>query len=295
MKTSVPILFRAWALLAALATPASAQLSLTRTADEIVVTSSAGPTWKIVIATCAEASMERPGGGTVRALHIPAGDPESLLETDPARFRRARWGLDSLEWRYIDDGKGVRSALGTTATIDSLEIAKQTPQQIVILITGRWQNVPRFTRRIEIDPHGFHTRLEAEWAGPTDKRGMWWMHSVFRSTRVDQHAITVEDADSPATRLPTAQDNVFPLPQGIAFPYETTFPLKRGPVSALRLRVASFGDDQPAGLNYELWPEKHGVFIFFPRWVNRRFERRRYIFDYTWTIVPAESSRPPRP
>jgi hypothetical protein len=265
-----------------------AQLSLTRDANEIVVTSSVPPTWKIVIATAPRATPQNPGGGTVRALHIPANHPESLVETDPTRFRLARWGIDSLEWRYIEDGKGVREALGSSATIGSLEIVKQMPQEIVIALTGQWRNIPRFTRRITIDPRGFHTRLEADWGGVTDKRAMWWMLTVPRSDRVDQKAMMISDPDTPAVPLPMAREGVFSLPKGIGFPYEITFPTTGVAVRELRLRMNVFGTDQPVGLRYELWPEEHGVFKFFPRWVDRNFERRTYVFDYAWTFVPEE-------
>ena len=158
----------------------------------------------------------------------------------------------------------------------------------MIALTGHWKNIPRFTRRITINPRGFHTRLEADWAGPTDKRAMWWMLTVPLSTRIDQKAMTIQDADTPVTPLPIAREGVFALPKGIGFPYEISFPTRQGPVGELRLRMNLFGTDQPVGLRYELWPEEHGVFKFFPRWVDRNFEQRTYVFDYAWIFVPGE-------
>ena len=285
MKPSVAAL-----LLALTGSPLAlfAQLSLTRDTNEIVVTSTTPPTWKIVIATAANATPQNPGGGTVRALHIPANNPESLVETDPKRFRLARWGIGSLEWRYIENNKRVREALGSTATIESLQIAQQTPQEIVIALTGQWRCIPRFTRRITINPRGFHTRLEAEWGGVTDKRAMWWMLTVPRSDRVDQNAMMISDADTAAMPLPIAREGVFSLPKGIGFPYEIALPTKGVKVRELRLRMNVFGAETPVGLRYELWPAEYGVFKFFPRWVDRNFERRAYVFDYAWTFVPEE-------
>jgi hypothetical protein len=62
----------------------------------------------------------------------------------------------------VENRKGVRAAPGTTAAIDALEIVRQAPLQIVIMLTGRWRHIPRFSRRIEINPRGFHPRLEAD-------------------------------------------------------------------------------------------------------------------------------------
>lgn len=262
----------------------AARLTLAQSASEIVVTSSAAPTWRLVIAVNPQATTAAPGGGTVRALHVPADNEESIVGPDPGQFCCAGWGLDNLEWRYVENNRGVRAPLGTTATIQSLEILKQTPEEIVIKIQGEWKNVPRFTRTIEINPRGFHVRLEADWAGPTDKRGMWWLISLFRSSRVDNGSITIKDADTAPVILPAAKEGVFPLPDGIEFPYEVSFPIKRQPGRALKLRVSSFGTDQPAGRRYELWPEENGFVMFYPRWVHRNFEQRRYIFDYAWTI-----------
>jgi hypothetical protein len=257
---------------------ARAQLALARSAGEIVVTSEAHPTWKVVFAVGLQADRQNPGGGIVRALHIPASNPESMVGTDPSQFGFAGLGLDNLEWRYIKDGKGVRAPLGTDATIDTLEVTRDSPEAIVIQITGRWKNIPR-------TPLGFHTRIEADWDGPTEYRGMWWLTSLFRSSWVDNGRVTIRDEDSAPQILPVARGSVFPLPEGITFPYEVSFPLRQGPRRELILRVASFGTDQPPGLRYELWPEERGFVMFYPRWIGRPFERRRYIFDYGWTLA----------
>jgi hypothetical protein len=265
-----------------------AQLALTRSDGEIVVTSDAAPTWKIIFAVGSQADAQNPGGGIVRALHIPAANPESIVGPEPGQFCCAGLGLDNLEWRYIQNGKGVRAPLGTDATIDTLEITRQSPEEIVIQITGRWKNVPRFTRTVKITPLGFRTRLEADWDGPIEYRGMWWLTSLFRSSWVDNGRVTIRDEDSTSQILPVARGSVFPLPEGITFPYRISFPLRQGPRRELILRVASFGTDQPAGLRYELWPEEKGFVMFYPRWVGRPFERRRYIFDYAWTLAGGE-------
>ena len=277
------LVFRSSALLA-LPLHASAQLTLSQSAREIVVTSSAPPTWRAVIAVNAEATPAAPGGGTIRALHVPAEASESIVGTEPGQFCCGGWGLDNLEWRYVEDGKGVRAPLGTTATIVTLEISERSPTRIVIALTGRWKNIPQFTRRIEFDPHGFRTRLEADWDGPTDKRGMWWLISLFRHSWVEHGAVMIAGADTAAVPLPIAKENVFPLPAGIDFPYEVSFPLKQGPLRELRLRIAAFGTNDAAGRRYELWPEENGFVMFYPRWVNRKLERRRYVFDYAWRI-----------
>jgi hypothetical protein len=271
---------------------AVAQLSLTRTEHEIVVTSSAPPTWRIVLAVSPQARMSAPGGGTVRALHIPADSRESIVSTTPGAFCCGGWGLDNLEWRYVADGKGVRAPLGTTARITSLTITRQTPTGIDIEIAGQWQNIPRFTRTIEFRPHGYRTRIEADWDGPTDKRGMWWLISLFRASWMDNARVMIGDGDTPPVTLPIAKENVFSLPAGIDFPYTVSFPLKQGPLPALTLRVNAFGTTGPEAKKYEMWPEEKGFMMFYPRWVNRRLEQRRYVFDYEWQLVPqTEGSR----
>jgi hypothetical protein len=264
---------------------AAAQLTLTRTEHAIVVTSSAPPTWRLVLAVNPQASMAGPGGGTVRALHIPADSRESIVSTDPRAFCCGGWGLDNLEWRYIDGGKGVRAPLGTTARITSLRITRQTPVEIDIQIAGQWKNIPRFTRTIEIRPQGYRTRIEADWDGPGDKRGMWWLISLFRANWMENGRVTIAGGDSPAVALPIAKGNVFPLPTGIEFPYTVVFPLKQGPLPALSLRVHVFGTTGPEAKNYELWPGEKGMVMFYPRWVKRPLEKRRYVFDYEWQFA----------
>jgi hypothetical protein len=111
---------------------AHAQLSLTRTGSEIVVTSDVAPTWRIVLAVEVHADRDNPGGGMVRALHIPATNQESIVGPDPGQFCCAGLGLDNLEWRYVDDGKGVRAPSGTDAKIETLEFTRQSAQEIVI-------------------------------------------------------------------------------------------------------------------------------------------------------------------
>ncbi len=278
------------ALTASLAGPllARAQLSLIRTGSEIVITSDTAPTWKMVMAINPHADRDHPGGGMVRALHIPATNPESIVGPDPGQFCCAGLGLDNLEWRYIENGQGVRAPIGTDATLETLEITRQSPQEVVIKITGRWRNVPRFTRTVTITPQGFHTRLEADWAGPTTYRGMWWLISLFRSAWVDHARVAIRDQDTPQQPLPIARGNVFSLPPGIAFPYEVSFPLRQGPARELILRVASLGTKDPAGLKYELWPEEKGFVMFYPRWVGRPFQQKRYVFDYSWIFAPGE-------
>jgi hypothetical protein len=126
--------------------------------------------------------------------------------------------------------------------------------------------------------------LEADWGGPGDKREMWWMIAMLRATAIDAGGIVVRDEDTAPVPLPVARESVFLLPDGIAFPYEIDFPL-RNPGRALRLRMNVFGTDGPSGLRYELWPEEEGFVKFFPRWVAHPLERRRFIFDYAWTLT----------
>lgn len=265
---------------------APAQLTLEENAHEIVVTSSTPPTWRAVFATGRQASNAVPGGGTLRALHIPASAPESLVGTEPGKFCCAGWGLDHLEWRYIDQGKGVRAPIGTSATIESLEISERSSKRIVLELTGRWRNVPQFTRTIEINPTGYRVRLTADWAGPTDKRGMWWLISLFRGDRLDPGGLKIADANTTAVALPVAKEKVASLPEGIEFPYTVTFPLRGAAVSALQLRVNLFGTDQPEARRYELWPEQDGFVMFYPRFVRAPLEQRRYVFDYEWRFTP---------
>ena len=115
---------------------------------------------------------------------------------------------------------------------------------------------------------------------------MWWLMSLFRDARVDNGAVMIADPDTPAAPLPVAKGNVFSLPDGIAFPYDVSFPLKQGPLRDLRLRVTMFGTDQPVGLRYELWPAENGYVMFYPRWVDRRLDKRTYVFDYAWRFSP---------
>jgi hypothetical protein len=289
-------------LLAMLFSPVAveAQLALTRTDTEIVITSQAGPTWKVVLAVAPAASPETPGGGVVRALHIPADNPESLVGTEPKEFGHSAWGLGNLEWRYIPvrGEKGIRDSIGASATIELLTIVRILPGQIEIELSGHWRNVSRFTRRIKIGPDYIHTHLTADWAGPEDHRGMWWLMCLFKSSVMDGTGVTVRDDDTHPAILPRVKANVFPLPTGMAFPYEVTFPLKDGPLSVLRLRVAAFGTEGSEGLRYELWPGMPArnptpgagdYTLFFPRWVAPKMERRAYVFDYEWRFDAVEA------
>jgi hypothetical protein len=116
---------------------------------------------------------------------------------------------------------------------------------------------------------------------------MWWLISLFRSSWMDNSRVSIRDADSAPQLLPVARGSVFPLPTGITFPYEVSFPLRKGPARELILRVASLGTDDPSGLKYELWPEENGFVMFYPRWVGRPFQLQRYVFDYSWAVVSA--------
>lgn len=264
---------------------AGPRLALTREGADFVVTSSAPPTWRMVIAGSKQASDSQPGAGTIRALYIPATATESIVEPTPKKFCCAGWGLDHLEWRYVDPGppaKGVRAPSGTRAELKQALVAQQTPDRIILHFAGRWENISRFTRTVTVDPRGVAVRMEADWTGRQGQHSMWWLISLLRSSWVDGTAVTIHDADTAAVPLPIAKEKVFPLPPGIGFPYEITFPLKQGPLRHLVLRMGRMGEDSPEGLRYELWPETDGYFMFYPRWVKRGFEPKTYVFEYGW-------------
>ena len=270
-------------------------LTLTRGVDEWVITSHRAPTWRVVMSVAREASGNLPGGGTIRALHIPADNPESVVETDPSQFEAA-WGMDSLEWRYVPkDAKwGVRKPMGKAAMIEKLDVLKETDSEIVIEMYGHWENVPRFTRRVVFDPGGWHTVITTDWDGPDDSYGMWWIWTCFETPWMDNENVTIEDSDTSAIPLPVFRGNVRRVPDEIDFPYTIQFPLMRGPVPHLRLRVVEFGADSHRGPLYELWPEavsRHArnptktSKIFMPRWVAGGIAKQTYVFDYEWRVL----------
>jgi hypothetical protein len=280
-------------MLNSLAITSRAQLALTSSETEIVITSGTSPTWKMVLAVARAASQETPGGGVIRALHVPANNPESLVGSNPKEFGHSAWGLGNLEWRYIPvrGEKGVRDSIGASAKIESLTVVRETPAEIEIEMTGHWPNVSRFTRRLKIGPTHVRTQITAEWSGPQDYRGMWWLMCLFKSATMNREGVSVRDEDTGPVPLPGAKENVVPLPAGVEFPYEVSFPLNGGPLPALRLRVTAFGSEDGNGLRYELWPETPArnpapnagnYTLFFPRWVAPRMERRAYVFDYEW-------------
>jgi hypothetical protein len=198
------------------------------------------------------------------------------------------WGLDFLEWRYIQqDGKSQRSSVGNHATIDEIQVTKETPSAIKLTVTGRWLNIAKFTKAIQVTPLGYSVRLEAEWAGPTELRSMWWMISVLRGASVQADALTIKDNDTSSVPLPVAYESVIPLPPGIGYPYEVTLPTKGiVPGHNLRLIVRRFGTDDATGLRYELWPVGgSGYASFFPRWVSNRMPTGAYVFDYEWRLA----------
>jgi hypothetical protein len=249
-----------------------------RTEQEITITSKAGPTWKLIFAVSKEGGPDRPGGGIAKALFIPATSKESHVRSDSPKM----YGLDDLEWRFIRDGKGVRSPMGT-AVLDGIRVKKQSGKEIVLAIDGHWENISRFTKTITVNPLGYQARIEAEWAGPTEFRSMWWMISHLRGALVDNEKYTVKDTDSASVPLPALHEKVIPLPDGIAFPYEVSMPLKSAPGRALKLTVRSFATTDASALRYELWPVgKDGFFSFFPRYVNKEMPKGTHVFDYEW-------------
>lgn len=281
----------------------STGLSLRRSADEWVVTSQAGATWRVVLATHSPASIKEPGGGVVRALHLPADNPASVVGTEPTHFAFGPWGLDNLEWRYVVKGAkwGTRQALGVDSTIDRIEVVRETPTAIEILIEGHWENVPRFVRRITFDPGGWRVRVEANWDGPDTHYGMWWMWSLFHGAAMDNKNVRIHDADTSPVPLPIFKGNVQRVPEGIDFPYVITFPLEQSPVPSLQLRINAFGGDSKRGPCYELWPEERArkavdendtYKTFMPRWVAGRIEQRTYVFDYAWRVDGGATSFP---
>lgn len=306
----VPLLTTLSAALLPADSPPRERLQLERSVDEIVISSTAGSTWRVVLASHSPASIEQPGGGVVRAVHLPATNPASIVGTVPMHFAFGPWGLDNLEWRYVVKGAkwGTRQALGVDSTIDRIEFVRETPEEIEILIEGHWENVPRFVRRITFDPGGWHVRVEADWDGPDTHYGMWWMWSLFHGAAMDNQNVLIQDADTPPESLPVFKGNVERVPAPIDFPYVITFPLEQSPVPSLQLRVNEFGGDSRRGPCYELWPEEKArkaidendtYKTFMPRWVAGRIERRTYVFDYEWRLdggatTPASNAPSPR-
>lgn len=259
------------------------------------ITSQAGATWRVVLATHSPASVKQPGGGVVRALHLPADNPASVVGSEPMHFAFGPWGLDNLEWRYVVKGAewGTRQALGVNSTIDRIEVVRESSTEIEILIEGHWENVPRFTRRIIFDPGGWRVRVEADWDGPAKHYGMWWMWSLFHGAAMENEHVQIQDADTAKVPLPIFKGNVQRVPEGIDFPYLITFPLTHSPVPSLQLQINEFGGDSKRGPCYELWPEeiaRHArndsdtYKTFMPRWVGGVIAKRTYVFDYAWRV-----------
>jgi hypothetical protein len=279
--------------LAAMASPALAQLSLVKAKDQLVVTSSAPPTWKMVIAVAKQSSQATPGGGVVQALYIPAKAKESLVVAEARSVCCADFGLDNVEWRYLpkDAKTGIRAPASTKGTLDSVEITKKTAKQIVITMKGQWPETTGYTRTLTIDPTGYGARTEVTWNGPTEHWSMWWIMTLFRRSWVDAEKATIQDADTAPVSLPIARGKPFPLPEGIGFPYVMTFPLKQGSLSSIRLEVATLGDTEPHALRYELGgdekQDRPDVWILYPRWSKKGFEKgKTYVFDYKWRFDP---------
>jgi len=233
----------------------------------------------------------------MRSLHIPADNPESIVGTKPMHFGHSAWGLDNLEWRYVpkQGEPGIRKPIGTTAKIDQLTISRPSPNEIVVEMSGSWENVPKFTRRITFDPNGWRATVTADWDGPENHYGMWWMWSLFESDWIDNENVSIQDIDHGPVPLPVFRGNVRRVPEGIDFPYSITFPLSKGQVPSLNLTVNQFGalKGSKGGPFYELWPEEKARKAtdendtyknFMPRWVGRGIPKQRYTFDYQWRI-----------
>jgi len=272
-------------------------LSVEQLDEEIIVRSQAEPTWKAVISVSRKASFETPGGGTIRAFHIPADNPESLVGTVPKHFAFGPWGIDDLEWRFVPkQGEwGIRKSIGVGARIEDLSVEhNKAKDQVVVDISGSWENVPKFTKQITFNPHGWKARIAADWDGPDKHYGMWWIWSLFRGDWMDNENVMIEDATHGPVLLPIAKENVFRIPEGIEIPYKVTFPLLQGPAKALSLKINEFGGESKRGPCYELWPEAKAqrstdpedtYKVFMPRWVSGRIEKREYVFDYEWKVV----------
>jgi len=265
--------------------------------DRIVVTSHAGPTWRAVVAVTPEASVENPGGGVIIALHIPADNPESIVGSVPRHFAFGPLGLDNLEWRYKPKERkwGIRNCMGTGGVIESLAIAEsRESEEIVVNLSGHWENVPRFEKQIVFNPNGCKVKVAADWDGPDSHYGMWWIWSQFRGKNMDNQNVRIWDAANDPVPLPVRKENVYRIPEGIDIPYEVAFPLMETPATELRLKINEFGGFTSRGPCYELWPEavakkatdpEDTYKVFMPRWISNGIEKREYVFEYEWTVV----------
>lgn len=261
-------------------------LTMQETEDRIVVTSSMPPTWRLEFAV----GSGSPGGGTAIALHVPAGDSESVVQPLPDQTCCSGFALDNLEWRWRPWGStsGTRSDCGTDSTVTSLDIIESGPQRLEFEVAGHWPGVQSFTRRVVVTPEGFEVHVDATYSGTADEDSMWWVISMFHPDKMDGPNVTISDGDTGPVPLGFTPGSGTPLPSGITLPYQVHFPLTHGAADAIHLTVTQMADDQGNQI-YEFFNQGNDVpavgdyYMFYPRWAGS-FEHKIYQFEYSWQL-----------
>jgi hypothetical protein len=255
----------------------SGSLTMVRNNAAIIITSTAPPTWKLAFGI-----VSSKGGGSTIGLFRPANSTQNL---SGQTGMNVIYGLDNLEWRYIENSRGIRAGINT-ASISNLEILEETPARIVIRITGSWQNITNFVRTITVTPYGFTGEITAPWTGGSKGKSMWWLFTNLRESAMDGNQATVRDADTGPVKLPIKWEGIYSLPSGINLPYTIRFPLIGNTQDGLELTVYEFADKTSHALGYEYsnkWTWSNGYWTYFPRWVSN-FRNTTYRFKYQWKL-----------
>jgi enterochelin esterase-like enzyme len=236
-------------------------MAVRREGDKIVITSSAGPTWK--------AAVDGKHGGVITALRIPA-DGNNLASDDGSRFE----GLCNLI--YVDfqetgkDGAYVaKGSLYYFGATERLSILEEQPDRIVVEVTGRAGNqvtpkadVLRYRQRYTFLVDRIVCEGEVDWmfddVTPGSRPELIQLNNVFAPGAVEGE-MSVWDADTGAVPLPQTNSKGRNYPEGINYPLTVQVPLRGG--HALRFHSLQMPDDLVQARFY--WNE-------FPRQIENK-------------------------
>lgn len=205
-------------------------LSANRDGDKIVITSSAGPTWKAVI--------DGKHGGVITELHIPAGG-DNLASDDGNRFE----GLCNLV--YVDfketgkDGAYVaKGSLYYFSTGVKLSVLEERADRIVVEAMGRAGNqvepkadVLRYLQRYTFLADRLICDGQVEWlfdkVTPGSRPELIQLNNVFAPGAVAGE-MRVWDNDTSPVALPQTNSKGGNYPKGIDYPLTVEVPLRGG-------------------------------------------------------------------
>jgi hypothetical protein len=266
------------------------KLTVVKEDNTIVIMSDAPPTWKIKFGIAKEGSQDKLAGGIAYGLYIPASEETGVVQEKFGIACCSAVGLDNMEWRYTSSSGNGRADVGSEGKTADVNFLEESEKRVVIEIKGSWPNVPRYTRVLTITPQGFEADIELTYECADITNGceesswtMWWPVGAFMSSRLYAEGTTIQDNDTPPTKLPmlAGEQKLSDLPVEITSPYGINWPVVLPDrLHNIKLIVEKFGD------RYRFDTDKtiNGATMnmFYPRLVQRKSLVGNYHFNYSW-------------